>query len=299
MKYRQVLFLGNGINRAFGSVSWTDLLNKMNKTAYDPDIMHSPMPLRIQIITNNNVKEGINENRDLFFGSECCPEQTELLFKLLTHGFDDILTTNYSYELEAVARGRKKLSNGVIEQMAENAAGGRVEPKYLLHSFNKVVCGGTVNRVWHVHGECRKPDSIVIGHSWYGNLLFKLKEELNRKGNHYAMLQRDGKPIEFDSWIDSFLLGDVHMLGFSFDFSEFDLWWLLNRRYYEKAEKGALYYYDSGDTDDEKKALLRLLGVEIVSFPDFSTVPEDSNERALNFKNFYRYATSCICKGSR
>ena len=57
------------------------------------------------------------------------------------------------------------------------------------------------------------------------------------------------------------------MIGFSYDVSEIDLWWLLNRKRFEKAEnKGKLYYYSNMDTGefDEKEELLKVCGAEVI-----------------------------------
>ena len=38
-------------------------------------------------------------------------------------------------------------------------------------------------------------------------------------------------------WLDSFVLGNVNILGLGMDFSELDLWWLLNRKKRESAAR--------------------------------------------------------------
>lgn len=60
------------------------------------------------------------------------------------------------------------------------------------------------------------------------------------------------------------LLGNVCILGFGMDFSELDLWWLLNRKKRENAEHGKVIFYDPEKPGDEAKyALLRAYGVEV------------------------------------
>ena len=64
--------------------------------------------------------------------------------------------------------------------------------------------------------------------------------------------------------MDAFILGDVYILGFGFDLSEFDLWWLLNRKFNEKADHGHVYYLEpKSPVLDEKLELLKLLEVEV------------------------------------
>ncbi len=58
------------------------------------------------------------------------------------------------------------------------------------------------------------------------------------------------------------------MLGFGFDVSEFDLWWLLNRKKRERSDTGGTWYFspaerlEAGEIN-EKEELLRVLGVEV------------------------------------
>ncbi|MGL0957632.1 hypothetical protein ABMX86_22250 [Vibrio vulnificus] len=71
------------------------------------------------------------------------------------------------------------------------------------------------------------------------------------------------------SWVDLFFSGDVHILGFSLDYSETDIWWLLNKRarfYVDGLVNNKVYFYDSKDIPLEKKELLESFNVEVVEF---------------------------------
>ena len=39
-----------------------------------------------------------------------------------------------------------------------------------------------------------------------------------------------GMEMECQGWLDYFLMGDVHAVGFGFDLSEFDIWWAIERK---------------------------------------------------------------------
>jgi len=263
---------------------------------FDVDNMTSPMPLQAILLTNDDIKGAISKNHELFYGKVQNDEQMQLLRMLLTAGFDDIITTNYSYELEAAARYKEELSDYQIKKSMRNTQNKNAEPKYMLHTYNEAVCENVVNRIWHIHGESRKPDSILLGHYWYGKLFSKILEELEVGRNKYQSLQKQGKEIKFDSWIDSFILSDLYILGFGFDFSEFDLWWLLNRRKRENAEKGKVYFFDPCihlEREKEKRILLELLDVHIEDSLNFNF----SKENELNdeyFRKFYTCATEEI-----
>lgn len=98
------------------------------------------------------------------------------------------------------------------------------------------------------------------------------------------------------SWIDSFILGDVYILGFGMNFSEFDMWWLLNRKKREKAQHGRVYFYEPGCGGfGEKEELLKLLDVEVIhcGIPN----PQGSNaEKDRQFRLFYQCAIEDIQK---
>ena len=255
----QVLLLGNGINQLNGGVSWNDFLREIatKKEIVDGVIpveaLTCPEPLKAILVTEDHVDVAMQDycNRIAF------REQTEqvcvLYKKLLSLGFDDVLTTNYTYELEIAASTSKEMSRYRIEKLMRHTdAVKQAERKYLLHTYNQLAVDGCINRVWHIHGEARKPDSTVLGHYYYGNLLCKIKEYLHHR--NYA------ENKEMKSWVDSFIMGDVYILGFGFGFSELDLWWLLNRKAREKSATGKVYFYEAEPVRfDEKQELLRML----------------------------------------
>lgn len=104
----------------------------------------------------------------------------------------------------------------------------------------------------------------------------------------------------YKSWIDYFIMGDIYVLGFGFDFSEFDLWWLLNRKYNEKASHGKLYFFepeqDEGKT--EKERLLELFNAKIehcnIIIPKIKDDKSNKDEVNSKYFEFYKHATDRI-----
>ena len=132
----------------------------------------------------------------------------------------------------------------------------------MLHTYNEV----RDIPVWHIHGEARKGRSIVVGHYWYGSLLSKYKNVLDERKNSYQKSAETGE-FRVTCWLDALIMGDVYVLGFGYDISEVDLWWLLNRKNSEKSpKKGTLYYYSNEDTEsfNEKEELLKVCGAEVI-----------------------------------
>lgn len=286
----QVLFLGNGLNLAYGGLSWSRLIETISKRDdFDWNASETPMPLQAILATNNQIRTALKDHKEIFRGNLQTEDQKYVLQTLLTMGFDDILTTNYSYELEEAALGKDTLSDGQIAKMMRYTTK-NAERNYLLHTYNQVTCENVENRIWHVHGEIRKTDSMILGHYWYGNLLKRIIDENEKRRDLYSRYQREGKPISLDSWVDSFILGDVYVLGFGFGLSEVDLWWLLNRKQREKAKHGKLYFYEvRSEKEREKTALLELMGAEIIDL-GFSK----SESSVPDYQAFYQTAIDDI-----
>ena len=289
-----VLLIGNGLNRAFDGVSWDKLLENI-KCRDDIDVasLHSPEPLRAIIVTNDQVDAAMKDNKSKMLGEIKTDEQLQVLRTITDMGFDHILTTNYGYEIEAAVCGKSTFSEKDAKAfMRHTDEVKRAEQTLLLHTYEEV----KGRKIWHIHGEARKPDSMILGHYYYGNLLFKMKEYLKKKNDSFKKAQSEGKAVEIKSWVDAFILGDVYILGFGFGLSEFDLWWLLNRRKREKADIGGIYLYEAKpDGYNERLDLLKLLGVEIIDCGFEKKKNSDGKEELCgSYKDFYYAAISDI-----
>lgn len=288
-KLPQILFIGNGLNLAYGGLSWSRLIETIAaRDDFDWRKSEMPMPLQAILATNNQIRTSLKTHKELFRGQIETEDQMYVLQTLLSMGFDDILTTNYSYELEEAALQKNVLNDREITKLMRYTTK-NAETHYLLHTYNQVMFGNIENHIWHIHGEIRKTDSMILGHYWYGNLLRRIQDELEKRKDSYARFQRENKPIERSSWVDSFILGDVYVLGFGYGLSEIDLWWLLNRKQREKAEHGKLFFYEiKNNREREKTALLELLGAEIISL-GFST-----DTKQPDYQMFYKAAIDDI-----
>lgn len=280
---KSVLLLGNGIDRSFNShgISWGKLLDKMTTNKSLPSC-YSPLPFPLEIVlrTNDQVDEVLKEYHEDLYSSAEDDQLRSILTKIMTLGFDDILTTNYDYTLEGTALYPEPITKErMIDCMKHTDEVKRAENKYMLHTYNTVQCNGFDNRIWHIHGEARKPGSIVIGHYMYVNMVSKWQEILNQRKNSYKKYDHS-KPSP--CWLDSFIMGNVYILGFGFDFSELDLWWLINRKKRERTEPhGKVIFYEPESTNYASKyALLSAYGVEIrhLGFKLAELIEEDSCE---------------------
>ena len=264
----KVLLLGNGLSRAYNAGSWGHFLYSINRKKEEfpePNQINMPMPLKIILLTDNHVGTAMKENKEYFlkgFYDELDKEICEQIKKLFDCGFDYILTTNYSYELEYTVYGDKFTENR-LKSIQRYVEVDKAEPKYQLHTFNQVNYEGKDIDIWHIHGEARKPDSMIIGSDYYSRLTSRVVE-LVAKIDYDAKEGRDINKVTIKNWVEAMLLGDIFVLGFGYDYSEQDLWWLLNRKVNEtKLLKGKTYYYEPDSSEDIriKKSLLKVFDV--------------------------------------
>lgn len=290
-KYPQVLLLGNGINISNGALTWREFLKKLAdkdrvKLAEKSTL---PMPLQAILISNNNLGERLKKAAEEMIPIGTLKDDKKLLFRLLDIDFDEILTTNYTYELEQACSPNLKISKNKLKEMHVKISGKKAEQKYLLRTCNKTSYQTKERRIWHIHGEARKPDSMILGHDYYGRLVNRIIGYIGGRKNAYQWYTKNDKEIKYDSWIDSFIMGDVYILGQGFDPSEIDLWWLLNRKYNEKAEHGKVYFFEPfKESQREKIALLKCFDVKVEDLGE--------TEETVDYIEFYSAAIQKIQK---
>jgi hypothetical protein len=292
----RILLLGNGINRAFNEDSWSNLLDdiKIEKYHCKSSDYEMPMPLKATLLTNNNANKSIVKKLDQkkVYG----PYNQDLVNFLRRYTkleFTDILTTNYGYEIEASLLEDGQINNNRLEKIEGPKKFKKKERN--VKSFFKF----DTTKVWHIHGEYRKVQSLVLDHKSYCDMLSQykdradsFKDRLNRKLKKFDL----NGWLEITSWIDAFLLGDVYIVGFGMDFSEIDLWWLIGEKYsyrnnFDEKNRDILgkttYFNLQLDNDENIRAkkdfnckleLMRVYGVEVknISIKKLLTAKEDN-----------------------
>ena len=117
-KRPQVILLGNGLIRSFGSApsSWVELMEKLTVERYRDKISITGLPNALQIIlrTDGAVNGILKDHKAELMGEPVSPELAERIKSIYAMKPDHILTTNYSYEIEAAATGRKSISENMI-----------------------------------------------------------------------------------------------------------------------------------------------------------------------------------------
>lgn len=284
----QVLLLGNGLNRVYGGASWTGLLEKINRTAFTTEQVKSmPFPMQAVLLSKDHVDISLQDLQRELTQCELHPWLAEQLQRLLALPFDCVLTPNFTYEIECA------VISDFLEHpqryLRHTQAVPRAEKWFMLHTYYDLPLERGPLPLFHIHGEARTPSTVILGHYYYGNLLFCCDEYLtHRAPNHRYPLWpgQDGMPAL--SWLDYLILGDVYSLGFGFDTSEMDLWWLLCRKKRERAPHGDLWFFEpERKSMQTKQALLEAYHAKCISLG----VKEPGAEE---YKHFYEMAVKDI-----
>lgn len=265
---KNTIFFGNGLNRiSKKSVSWSDLLDKLkskkqfsNKTlpntmVYERIFMEKHKPKTNQRADELKIKETIAEAMK----SQGSNELFELLAKM---DFDNYLTTNYDYAFElALDINANQLST---------------EDIYSLRRKREYVSSNGTKLLWNIHGEINHPKSIMLGLDHYCGSVSKIDSYVKGKYKHSVkgeikavspMIEKlNTNKFCYTSWVDLFFSSNVHIIGFSLDYSETDIWWLLNKRARFATDglvNNKIYFY-TNDIDEEKHGLLKSFGVEVI-----------------------------------
>ena len=183
--------------------------------------------------------------------------------RIMDSDIKHIMTTNYDYSLELAKEGMSSNLNK--------------EKRYSV--FRSRVSGD--KRIWHVHGEAEKENSISLGFDQYSGQLQKLRSyATSDKGSPEPKSPFRSGEMDFDeegkdtpySWVDVFLRDDIHIIGYSLDYTEFDIWWSLIYKHKPRKAKshtvGTTTYHDiqSQELSHQQKArndVLESLGVEV------------------------------------
>lgn len=266
----KVLLLGNGINRAYDFNSWDELIKSIQvRDLSDLDmsiIKNAPYPLQPVILTNDHVNAGIKRISPELSQLKAQPEERILLQKFAALPFDAVLTSNYTYEMENALKADFKCmpNRKCHDRMIAHTKQGRFEARQ-LHTYFSV--GEQFPPIWHIHGEASRPDTMILGHYYYGKLLAKMQQYISPFIARYKARISRGLNVDIYSWLDYFLIGEVHIVGLGMSLSEFDLWWLVNCKKRHFPDRKVILY--KGDIKAEEEFLAEAYGV-IVNKSNFN-----------------------------
>jgi hypothetical protein len=220
------IFLGNGLNRLDSDYSWEHLLDELKLQSNLPSGLTFdgvPFPLLYEEIylrskfSANSLAQKDSSLRALV--AEKCRhlKPNSLTRAALASGCPNIITTNYDYALEDD-------SKNLLKKSSDPESGPEID--YRIHTYNQ--CGDV--RIWHIHGEANYPRTLVLGHDMYARNIGKMSAYVEKRGYDELFAQSNSIRENTVCWMDLFFNTDVHILGFSMEFSEIDVWWVINLR---------------------------------------------------------------------
>lgn len=287
----KTILFGNGLNyMSKDHISWQQLLNKIkgnnifengklpNTMIYERSIIGNPISFDTLTQKEEAIKKEIANLLNKFLSNIYFDKLAEL-------NAENYLTTNYDY---ASLESYRSQSDVRIENKS-------TEGIYSIRRHKNVIQNDKIKaKIWHIHGEIDTPPSIMLGLDHYCGSVAKIDSYV--KGRY--KYQEDKNTIEtpsiiaklkdrtkFDksSWIELLFNSDVHIIGLGLDFSEIDLWWLLNKRarfkldnQTKKLVNNRIIYYSTSQNNDQHE-LLNSLHIEIVSIKLDGTVDEYQN----------------------
>ncbi len=225
MKGKTILY-GNGLNLlARGAPKWDNLLTQIDSTWHTSTNLQciaSPNTIQydqLELISSMPSLQLIKNLCDAI----CGPWNNQVYEHLSSIPNVNYITTNYDLTLEEYFNARLV----------------RKERKYNICSYythmediqskNKELYN--FGNIWHIHGDIRRPKSIILGYDHYCKQITKIREYIptyySKIRNHGQLTSTDRK-WKGESWIDLFFNDNVYILGLGLGFAELDLWWILD-----------------------------------------------------------------------
>ena len=297
------IFAGNGINQNEGLVySWEELLDRAvdpslsekfkkdnsekaaEKKLKRPNVEGLSMTMGFEFleffaVDNNLVENGYDLKKKIAkaIRTRIRERAKEKNFtwnntvhaRIMQLPVETYLTTNYDYTLEQSIRPdfKRKPSTREIE--------------YSRMRYQTLNTDGQNKTVYHIHGEIEAPNSICLGFEHYSGTLEKMRSDLLR-GTHdwenetdlHTYHLRDvltGIDPEDNCWYLKMFTEDVYILGFSIEFAEQDIWWLLDYRYRKIRDaklpiQNHIYYIDVDKPEDREKTNNKARNMALAQF---------------------------------
>lgn len=276
----KTILFGNGLNyMSKNHISWKQLLDKIkgdnlfengkipNTMIYERSIIGNPISFDTLTQKEEAIKKDIAEMLNDF--------PSNIYFdKLANLNVENFLTTNYDY---ASLETYKTNSNLHIQNRS-------TEGIYSIRRHKNIITqnGDIKAKIWHLHGEIDTPPSIMLGLDHYCGSVAKIDSYVKGRYEYQegkktiktvSIIEKLNDKTKFDhsSWIELIFKSNVHIIGLGLDFSEIDLWWILNKRARFKLDNqtkelitNKIIFYSTSEDKDQQE-LLKSLHIEIVS----------------------------------
>lgn len=290
----KVLLLGNGLNRAYGTSTWKDIITSISCDDYEElnskGLENLPYPLQAVIYTHDNVDEGVDMIADHFMKESVSDDLAIQLRELACMEFDAILTTNYTYDIEKALIPDFVCQKGRASKYRHSSLkGNSKEEQFGIYKYMHIETPTNNSNVWHIHGEAARTNSMVLGHYYYGNMVSTIQQHISRLMAKYRGCNTNKVDFQPLSWIDYFMVGDIYILGLGLDPSEFDMWWLINckKRHKSETNSGKIYWFEP-NLDTREYAYKKLLAKD----NDIEVITEKIGKK--EYREYYKRAIQSI-----
>lgn len=274
----KTIFFGNGLNRlAKNNIAWSDLLDRIKggNVFADDNLPNTMIYERIVLQRLNKYDDILNDEFEIKTDIAKLLEDIEghkIYQELFESDAQHYITTNYDYGFLDSILEMPEVNKTIFEYSTEDVYSIR-RRKRISNIREKE------KNFWQIHGEIFKPATIMLGLDQYCGSIGKLNDYV--KGSYRYQEEGEtiteisiesklrGEALTNSSWVELFFATNIHIIGFTFDFSEVDLWWLLTRRARMKRSprtkglvKNKINFY-CHEIEPQKKALLESLMVEV------------------------------------
>ncbi len=275
------LLFGNGINRLKPeNISWSNLLNDLKESRiFDNDNLPNTMIYERIILerpkrhTDITYDEFVVKSKIADLMANITTNQVYVdLYKIKAENY---LTTNYDYAFIDSIKDLDEVNLPIFEYSSEDV--------YSIRRLKRISnVKESKKHFWQFHGEIRKPATIMLGLDHYCGEIGKIdtyikggyrytedKETITEKSIDEKL--RENK-FSGSSWIELFFNSNIHILGFSFDYAEIDLWWIINKRArMKRSDLGTfitneiIFYCD--DINEHLKGVLNSMDIRVEIIP--------------------------------
>lgn len=248
------LLFGNGLNLLSNKDSWEKLVKTIN-TEPTEDKIPNTMQFDIKLYSFKKcTSDGEKQvKRDI------CREMknyksNEIYDKIAELGIENYITTNYDFTIQsALMKAGFVASNGCHKETTYSIY------RYVEYEDENL----KTKKVWNIHGELNRPNSIMLGYKHYGDYTGKIIDYIN---NSCWKEESNQSFSVTKSWVDLLFSSNLYIMGLGLYYEEIDLWWLLSYRKRLQIINPALctnqiIYF--GECQKGKKELLNSLGIEV------------------------------------
>jgi len=274
----KTILFGNGLNYLSKDfISWKQLLDKIkgdnlfengklpNTMIYERSIIGNPISFDTLTQKEEAIKKDIADMLNNF-------PSNSYFDRLAAINAENYLTTNYDYAVLQTYKSNP--SYEIINRSTEGI--------YSIRRHKDIYFKGKLkSKIWHIHGEIDTPPSIMLGLDHYCGSVGKIDNYV--KGRYEYQVEKktiktpsiieklnDKSKFDQSSWIELFFNSNVYIIGLGLDFSEIDLWWILNKRARFKLDnetkqliKNKVTFFSTTDDKDHIETL-KSLHIEIV-----------------------------------